>query len=59
MAAKGFAAGFMGNTAFAIAALLALTAGAHAADGLDLQRLRATNACYRCDLSEAELVFRQ
>ncbi len=55
MAAKGFAAGFMRHTAFAMVALLALAAGAHAVDGLDLQHLRATNACYRCDLSEAEL----
>ena len=48
-------AGFCTAGRLAVISLLALSASAQAADDVDLKRLEATNSCFRCDLSEAEL----
>ncbi len=39
----------------AVIGLLALSASVRAIDDIDLKHLKATNNCFRCDLSEAEL----
>ena len=39
----------------AVISLLALSASAQAVDDIDLKHLMATNRCFGCDLSEAEL----
>ena len=48
-------AGFCTAGRLAVISLLALSASAQAADDVDLKHLKATNSCFRCDLSEAEL----
>ena len=39
----------------AVISLLALSASAQAVDDIDLKHLKATNRCFKCDLSEAKL----
>jgi len=43
------------RTLLAVIGLLALIASARAVDDIDLMHPKATNRCFRCGLSEAEL----
>ena len=54
-AAVDLGADAMKRVLLAVIGLVAWSASAPAADDVDLRHLKATNGCFRCDLSEAEL----